>query len=288
MNLVRMRSSAIAIFVSSFALSSCGTASDVPTTSAASVDGLATGGSVSAIFQGEDGIYTVEDAALALSAIYVPSLLTDSNDGEAFADVAEAILRDDSIATVSPLPMLETIDFVEPAGTLDLKDVSVFLAAAGLESASLSDLDRIASRASLLFGRREGFRSSDILRVLVPEVNIEGAWSGSVRVINGTEFYSTQIGSEFGVTFNLSLTGSEITGTWSDVLGGGGSLEGTLNGLQIERLALIDSTPDCSGRSAGNGSFNEDFSQITFTLSGRDCDGSFTIQSSETAPPIRQ
>ncbi|MEM9512282.1 MAG: hypothetical protein AAF978_06305 [Cyanobacteria bacterium P01_E01_bin.48] len=260
----------------------------MPTTSAASVDGLATGGSVSAIFQGEDGIYTVEDAALALSAIYVPSLLTDSNDGEAFADVAEAILRDDSIATVSPLPTLETIDFVEPAGTLDLKDVSVFLAAAGLESASLSDLDRIASRASLLFGRREGFRSSDILRVLVPEVNIEGAWSGSVRVINGTEFYSTQIGSEFGVTFNLSLTGSEITGTWSDVLGGGGSLEGTLNGLQIERLGLIDSTPDCSGRSAGNGSFNEDFSQITFTLSGRDCDGSFTIESSETAPPIRQ
>jgi len=104
---------------------------------------------------------------------------------------------------------------------------------------------------------------------------LTGAWQGSYK--------SSALPSEIPITITLTQYGNTIIGSYKVVSGlGHGDLSGTLDG-NIITLTWQNNTLGCRGTFTGLAVVNvADNLSMSFTLTGSDCLGSYTIYSNVT------
>jgi hypothetical protein len=97
-----------------------------------------------------------------------------------------------------------------------------------------------------------------------PGVDVSGRWTGNE---------STTDGYEESITFNLSQTGFNVTGTFeTDYESGAFVGSFTVDGALLN-FTLTETTPDCPGNFTGTATLNGD--AMTFNYFGADCEDNF-------------
>src|SRR5262249_33327066 len=97
--------------------------------------------------------------------------------------------------------------------------------------------------------------------------------SETVEQIEGTydgTFTISHLPGEHQISLTFQQSGSEVTVTYRNALGGGGSGKGTLAGNVIATVSLR-SEPDCPGLFTASFKFSDD--TVSFTYSGQGCSG---------------
>jgi hypothetical protein len=105
-------------------------------------------------------------------------------------------------------------------------------------------------------------KSSDSTTSPSSSVNITGKWTGTYTLSDGTKT---------GLTFNITQSGDDFTGTLlygTEVVG---TVTGTVSGYDINNLVARDTTENCTLTLSGTATVSGDTMSFTFTMS--DCHG---------------
>ena len=100
---------------------------------------------------------------------------------------------------------------------------------------------------------------------VAPTIDVTGTWYGT---------YSTSRVPSASITFHLTQSEANLTGTYSASTGASGTITGTVSGNNIGNFSLNQTLPSCTGSFTGTATGTGD--TMDFTFSGSDCLGSHT------------
>ncbi|HUX35773.1 MAG TPA: M23 family metallopeptidase [Candidatus Paceibacterota bacterium] len=104
-----------------------------------------------------------------------------------------------------------------------------------------------------------------------PVVGISGSWSGTF-----TGVLPTGESPSLDIAMELTQSGADVSGNWVTTSGSLGTVSGAINGNTVD-LTLAETFP-CAGTIVLTGTYDND--AISFSGSGSDCGGTFTISGS--------